>query len=569
MAPSLDDILALPQNPQLNHLAALGLLVPPPAPTPAPAPVTVGRMSAPTTADSAEHEAMPRITPPIHAEPTEHSSFAGTLTPPSMPEIKPPSILSAPRGSLESFQSRQAETPNVNLAAPVGEGIQTLSPLSSAYNAQEVRKIEDQKAHPWGTPENHPGIIGKIAHIAAKAGNIAGNIVAPNIMAEIPGTELNRELKEQTHEELGEKAQTRETAAASEATREKHEENVSDANQQKINDAEQKLSQTEWKNKSDREIALRKQGLKPDPKNPDAPPVAIPYEDMSPHEQAVHDLKTAQADAQVAKGMLDQVRANPDSPQNQAIRDRIKVMAKNASTAAGKLGLDQKKFVADYFGTDEEGNPLAGTQVTPEGKPIGPKIAGKTNEALKSFNKDYEKPANDVETGYQKFQDAYRDYKAGAATGAASMVALSQHLATTFGSVKGARLNKDLIQEHKDAIGWLDRIERYGDMVGSGQQLSESQWQDFGRLIGNTRKLAWETATKEAHRANVPVNFLPKDLEGNVQGNPGNEKQTTPATAAGGEKTATKAHVADYAQQAGISVEQATKAFTDKGYKIQ
>jgi hypothetical protein len=518
----------------------------------------------------AEHEAVAKMTPPVHAEPTEHSSFSGTLTPPSMPTLEKPALLSAPRGSMESFASRQAEPHGIDLSAPVGEPERIAQPGTSAYDMSEMARLRDQQHNPWGTAQNHPGVIGKIAHVLAKAGNIAGDIVAPGTMENIPGTDLNRAAKIQGLAADEERLKPIETAEAGEKTRELHEENVSDTNQQKINDAEQKLSQTEWKNKSDREIALRKQGLKPDPKNPDAPPVAIPYEDMSPHEQAVHDLKTAQADAQVAKGMLDQVRANPDSPQNQAIRDRIKVMAKNAGTAAGKLGLDEKKFVADYFGTDMEGNPLAGTQVTPEGKPIGPKVAGKTNEALKSFNKDYEKPANDVETGYQKFQDAYRDYKAGAATGAASMVALSQHLATTFGSVKGARLNKDLIQEHKDAIGWLDRIERYGDMVGSGQQLSESQWQDFGRLIGNTRKLAWETATKEAHRANVPVNFLPKDLEGNVQGNPGNEKPATPAAAGGGaEKTATQAHVEDYAKQAGISVDDAKKAFTDKGYKIQ
>lgn len=522
MAPSLNDLLNLPNDPTPAHLAALGLLMPPPAPAPTPAPVTVGPVSAPAAATPAP---TPKVMAPMHAEPTEASSFSGTLTPPTIAQPEKPALLNAPRGSLESFASRHAEAPDVSLSAPVSQGIQTIDPTSSEFYRNQIARIEDEKAHPWGSPENHPGVIGKIAHIAAKGANIAGDILAPGTTALIPGTELNRQAQENalTAKEAG--AESRELAGATEATREKHEENVSEQNEQKITDAEKKLTETEWKDKSQREVELRKQGLKPDPKNPEGPPLPISYDEMSPHEQAVHDLKTAQADSAVAKGLLDRIKADPNSLQNQAIRERIKVMAKNAATAAGKLGLDQKKFVADYFGTDEEGNPLAGVQVTPEGKPVGPKIAGKTQEALKGFNKDYEKPANDVETGYQKFQDAYRDYKNGAPTGAASMVALSQHLATTFGSVKGARLNKDLIQEHKDAIGWLDRLQRYGDMVGSGQQLSADQWQDFGKLIGNTRKLAWETAVKEAHRANVPVDFLPKDLQGQVSGNPGGEKE--------------------------------------------
>ena len=56
--------------------------------------------------------------------------------------------------------------------------------------------MQDQDQNPWGSAENHPGIMGKIAHYLAAAGNIAGNIVAPATMANIKGTQLNRQEEE-------------------------------------------------------------------------------------------------------------------------------------------------------------------------------------------------------------------------------------------------------------------------------------------------------------------------------------------------------------------------------------
>lgn len=51
--------------------------------------------------------------------------------------------------------------------------------------------------HPNGLAPNHPGTWGHIAHVLSTAGQIAGNIVAPDVMAGIPGTRLNRMVQEQ------------------------------------------------------------------------------------------------------------------------------------------------------------------------------------------------------------------------------------------------------------------------------------------------------------------------------------------------------------------------------------
>jgi len=65
-----------------------------------------------------------------------------------------------------------------------------------AYQEQADRlklaKMEYEKMTPWGSPDNHPGILGKIGHVAAKVGNIAGDVTVPRIMQNIPGTDLNK-----------------------------------------------------------------------------------------------------------------------------------------------------------------------------------------------------------------------------------------------------------------------------------------------------------------------------------------------------------------------------------------
>lgn len=564
MALTLDDITNAPSDPlELNkHLMDRGLIPLPPPPTP---PVNVAPMSPVTP-----HNPVAPLVPPVLPNATAGAHIPepiplakATVTPMSplganmaigataQPTVKPMSpvnvgaapdlgggvpesmgtIPGAESGGISPMVRPKAPTAQESIAAGMAQHGDTakeegkrqfneMRPVvdapvnSSEFWKQKISQDEFDKAHPWGGDISaHPGVLGKIGHTLGEVGQIAGGILAPGIVAGIPGTRLNRNIQEHGQEEQEGQAENRETAQASEQTREKHEENASQVNEQKLENAEDKLHNDQAKTLNERELGLRKNGLKPNPTDPTGPPIPLTREDMSEQEQAVLDLKGAQTDSAAAKAALTKIQADPNSPQSKQALQRIQIMAKNAGTAAEKLGLEKKKYLADYFGLDENLQPIAGTQTTPEGKPVGPKIAGSGQKALSEFNKNYEKPANDVETGYQKFLDARKDYDSGAPTGAASMVALSQHLATTFGSVKGARLNKDLIQEHKDAIGWLDRIERYGDMVGSGQQLSKDQWDDFGKLIGNTRKLAWQTAVKEAKRGNVPIDFLPKDLE--------------------------------------------------------
>lgn len=156
-----------------------------------------------------------------------------------------------------------------------------------------------------------------------------------------------------------------------------------------------------------------------------------------------------------------------------------------------------------------------------------PGNAAKPGEAASASRKDisahdkaYVQPAEAVEKSYQMSDQAYKEYQAAKAegkdlpTGAQSMVQLSTHLSTTFGNVKGARITKDMIQEHMGARSVSDGALVAIQKLTNGDPLSPDQWDAFHDLIGKSRQLTWQIAAKEADRKHIPVDFLPKDLEG-------------------------------------------------------
>lgn len=122
-------------------------------------------------------------------------------------------------------------------------------------------------------------------------------------------------------------------------------------------------------------IAMRKQGLKPNPNDPNGAPVPIGYDDMSPSEQAHYDLLQSQKDATDARAALDKSKNDPNSPAYQAAIGRLRVAQQNANTALGRLGLEKDKYKADYFGTDAQGNALPGATIDDQGRPVGPRLA--------------------------------------------------------------------------------------------------------------------------------------------------------------------------------------------------
>lgn len=139
---------------------------------------------------------------------------------------------------------------------------------------------------------------------------------------------------------------------------------------------------------------------------------------------------------------------------------------------------------------------------------------------ITQHDRNYVQPAEAIEKSWQMMDNAYQEYKALKAkgkdfpTGAQSMLALSTHLQTTFGQVKGARVTKDMIAEHLHARSISDDAEVAVNKLVNGGRLSAGQWEAFHDLVKQSRDLSWKTAAKEAKRHQIPVDFLPDDVAG-------------------------------------------------------
>ena len=174
MSLTLDDISGMPTDTDslVEHLTNRGLLQRP-VPPPAPEPVQLQPMQ-----------------PPANTEPPATPSPVATMKPPSIEGTAPtaPSTIDgiAPTQLPKLSMRQQLALPQTSPGADIG---------SSAYTRNQLERDAAKKADPWGSADNHPGFLGKLGHIAARAGNIAGDILVPNVMANIPGTDLNNNIR--------------------------------------------------------------------------------------------------------------------------------------------------------------------------------------------------------------------------------------------------------------------------------------------------------------------------------------------------------------------------------------
>ena len=114
---------------------------------------------------------------------------------PGQEEEQPPAAIPYAMMPTESTQEGMARIPAIDQPPPQIVG-PTPQQEQIDQTQQQLKKVQFARANPWGSPENHPGKLGHIAHILSVAGNIAGNIVAPGTMSLIPGTQLNMQDQE-------------------------------------------------------------------------------------------------------------------------------------------------------------------------------------------------------------------------------------------------------------------------------------------------------------------------------------------------------------------------------------
>lgn len=207
MALSLQDIMSAPTDPDLlnQHLQGLGLLKRPEEVPPSIPPATVGPLS-----PVAPKSDVAPMTPPVRTEvghPTELTGLnrelaLGATAQPNMPAHKTEGLaapdISAPDKMPEITgikpmvpptltHSEKMALPATSAGVPIG---------SAAFTENQLERLQEQKEHPWGTEENHKGILGKIGHVAGRVGNIAADVLAPGIALNIPGSDLQRRGEE-------------------------------------------------------------------------------------------------------------------------------------------------------------------------------------------------------------------------------------------------------------------------------------------------------------------------------------------------------------------------------------
>jgi len=431
-----------------------------------------------------------------------------------------------------SFAERQA-LPVISPGAPAG---------SAASYQSQLERIEDQKRNPWGSAENHPGFGGKLAHVLAKVGNIAGDIVAPGTMELIPGTDLNRQATEASLERKLGGAQTREESAKrGEAETEQGAERNA-LEKRRIEDAENKepnpgsidQNAIDAKMKEDNpetgkpftayearielanDIAAGKQ-------KPEGAPKTIVMQDEhgKPFEYQFDKAGNFSGDAgygnwkKVGPAKADALSLGLVGSIQPLLGPNGQIVGTLNSKTGKMSGLtpEQAATVGDTGGTTGSGARLANTEKN-------------------QFNTQVVNPARQIETQFQKATAALNAYNANPQTGAAGMVLFAQHLGTTLGGIKGAAIGEHAQELHSNAIGIADRISRWIDKNATGQPISESQARDFYHMIQETREITWRLAARAAADRKQPLDFLPNDVQisladsgGKVRHVPGNRVQ--------------------------------------------
>lgn len=404
------------------------------------------------------------------------------------------------------------------------------APFTPEYFQQKQAELDYKKAHPWGSPENHPGLGGKIMHDISSGLQIAGDIAAPRAMEMIPGSKLNMAGRGLQNEEGFDKATLAELnqAKAKRAGMEPLDKIVGHY----VNAQGQEV----WKRESGAEEATGEVQQKPDLQvipNVAGEGGAPSTEVFKKSDLAGGNAKPVVTLAETAKPVAPKPTYKPigvggDNEQMAVFSDPKDPTKYSLVGQPYKRGTMVPLLTAegDLRGMmdNKTGHvtPISPEQAaTGEGAPLSTASGQRLkNTESNQFNTQYVNPATNIERSWQMFQQAAAQYNSDPKTGAASMMILAQHLGTTFGQLKGARQTRDIIMEHKDAIGIMDRIERFGMMLESGQQLAPDQVKEFGDLINGFRQFTWQMTAHEGTRRDPTgaslANLLPAEARINM-----------------------------------------------------
>jgi hypothetical protein len=384
----------------------------------------------------------------------------GARTPPPVVNKLNPQLLAQVNQNDPQFASSLPALP-VPPLQKIGTAQQQTSPLQQNITADQGRlqKLRWNDANPYGTAENHPGVAGKLLHVLSVAGNIAGDIFAPTVMANVPGTDMNRQLQEgglihQLNSEQEEQSQNDQRDAATAQTQ------ATTAGMPQEQADRHALVGPEVRHLNDESDGL------------EHPQVSL----ANAYAHAVNDA--------IAKGL------NPkDDPIVQQLGDAMRSIqpGQNKAPEAPRTIPIQKGGQSHQMAYDPKTGMYDLDQGVSGEKPPTVNLNDGRKEELALRNgvlKTYQPAlasAERFDVMAQNYTDAVNHHDQ-----QAMLSLLANHLGMTMGLQKGARMTKDIIQEAEHSQPWLAGLKAKFSPDGylSGVTLSPGQMRqmvDLGR----------------------------------------------------------------------------------------
>lgn len=296
-----------------------------------------------------------------------------TPTAPEIPSASPAAVESA------SIPALARPTPKQSVAAGMAESGTTAkqegknqfeqmmpqitaAPGTAEYGQQRQAQLDYKNAHPLGGDiSDKPGFWGKLEHGLAKAGNIAGDIFAPGVMANIPGTDMNKRVQAEANAkwtQLGSEADLKkqqiEASKASEAATEQGNEPTPWTPQGSttpimvpfksiptLEAADTRANAVEQAAATKNAPALAKLGYKLDD---DGKMVPIPDAELSPAQKQSRDLTDSVMALNEAKTAVEKAKNDPNSPAFKLAQERLNQAAANAQRMTEAMGLHEAEF---------------------------------------------------------------------------------------------------------------------------------------------------------------------------------------------------------------------------------
>ena len=403
-----------------------------------------------------------------------------------------------------------------------------------------LRKVQYAQDHPWGTPENHPGKLGKLAHIFSEVGNVAGNIVAPNIMAEFPETQLGRKAEEgrlsgRLDKELENQATEKERGATAAHTEAETPEVAPNAESQRaLQGAQESNLESETKM---REHPLPEYQLDPRFLTSEGQPVTFEKHSghfapgditglYSPTSGNKMQSKPGIWNGQNTFGNYNPLTGKYTNPDTGEIMEGFQPFAPFSQVP------NIQPYPVYNPGTQNFGiggfNTKSGSVVMPRPgapTPVPANVFGELNKNLED--------ARSADTRFRVMSDSVPAALHGDQQAMVNI--LTNHLGMTMGLQKGARITKDLYKEAEFSAPWLARVQAHFDNDGylTGAVLTPEQIHTMVGLGQDRRMRQWQQAADAAKTYGMPIgDLMPKDLQhpGPVLNPPGGQSAPPGAT---------------------------------------